>query len=214
MPAVALSPDVIPIVAPAILAFEGIQVREQEPRMDRPIAESAARLRTRNDLAETITLVRAMYRRFGVDPTKSRPSSEALLRRLRKGDALPRVNAVVDLCNWCSVETQLPFGLYDLDRVAGSLEIRLGGPGEGYDGIRKDHVNVEGRLTLVDAQGPFGNPTSDSARTMVTGATERVLFVIYAPRGAADSYRAWALDLTASRVREFIGGTEAHRALL
>ena len=54
-----------------------------------------------------------MYRRFGVDPTKTRPSSEALLRRVRKGDALPRVNNLVDVINWCSLESQLPFGLYD-----------------------------------------------------------------------------------------------------
>lgn len=214
MSPIALSPDVIHIVAPAILAVEGIQVLERSPRMDAAIAESTARLRTRDDVAETIALVRTMYRRFGVDPTKTRPSSEALLRRLRKGEALPRVNAVVDVCNWCSVETQLPFGLYDLDRMAEPIEIRLGRPGEGYDGIRKDHVNVEGRLTLVDAQGPCGNPTSDSARTMVTGSTERVLFVIYAPRRAADSDRARAVDLTASRMRELIGGTEAYRALL
>ena len=54
-----------------------------------------------------------MYRRIGIDPTKTRPSSEALLRRVRKGDHLPRINTLVDLCNWCSFELQLPYGLYD-----------------------------------------------------------------------------------------------------
>ena len=114
-----------------------------------------------------------MYKRLGIDPTKTRPSSEALLRRIRKGDALPRINSLVDVVNWCSVESQLPYGIYDADRIDGSAALRVGRAGESYAGIRKDTVHVDGRLTLVDANGPFGNPTSDSARTMVTTATTR-----------------------------------------
>ena len=67
-----------------------------------------------------------MYKRVGIDPTKTRPSSEALLRRVRKGEPLPRVNAVVDICNWCSVELQLPYGLYDRGTSKATVELRLG----------------------------------------------------------------------------------------
>src|SRR6185503_17725909 len=96
----------------------------------------------------------------------------ALLRRVRRGDELPRINSLVDVINWCSLESQLPFGLYDLDKVQGDVTLRLG---EEYAGIRKDAVHVAGRLTLADEAGAFGNPTSDSARTMVTPATTRAL---------------------------------------
>ena len=75
---------------------------------------------------EESAAVRAMYRRTGLDPTKRRPSSEALLRRVRKGEGLPRINTLVDVCNWCSLEFQLPYGLYDLDRVDGEVTLRLG----------------------------------------------------------------------------------------
>ena len=76
----------------------------------------------------------------------------------------------------------MPFGLYDLGKIVQPpISLRLGVAGEGYDGIRKDRVNVEGRLTLVDATGPFGNPTSDSARTMTTPATTDVLVLLYVP---------------------------------
>ena len=112
-----------------------------------------------------------MYKRVGLDPTKNRPSSEALWRRVRKGDPLPRVNSLVDVINWCSLESQLPFGLYDAGRIEGPVVLRLGHPDESYAGIRKDQVHVAGRLVLADATGPFGNPTSDSARTMVTVET-------------------------------------------
>ena len=164
-----LQPELRSIVAPALLAVDDVTVLERDARMDAPIAESEVRLRTATDLDDAIGRVRTMYRRVGLDPTKTRPSSEALLRRLRRGEALPRVNTAVDICNWCSVEAQVPFGLYDRDRIDGdAVALRLGVDGEGYAGIRKEHVNVGGRLTLADRRGPFGNPTSDSARTMVT----------------------------------------------
>ena len=123
-----------------------------------------------------------MYKRVGIDPTKRRPSSEALLRRVRKGEGLPRINAMVDVCNWCSLEFQLPDGLYDAAHIEGDVVLRLGKDGQSYPGIRKDDVHVGGRITLADNRGPFGNPTSDSARTMVTPATTRALVVVFAPR--------------------------------
>jgi DNA/RNA-binding domain of Phe-tRNA-synthetase-like protein len=152
-----------------------------------------------------------MYRRVGIDPTKTRPSSEALLRRIRKGESLPRINSLVDICNWCSVEMQLPYGLYDLDRIDGAIELRLGREGEEYAGIRKDVVHVAERPTLVDGRGPFGNPTSDSSRTMVTTATAKALVVIFAPRAIDARHVAAAASLTSERILTFAGGRETGR---
>jgi DNA/RNA-binding domain of Phe-tRNA-synthetase-like protein len=154
-----------------------------------------------------------MYKRFGIDPTKTRPSSEALLRRVRKGERLPRVNAAVDVCNWCSAETQLPYGLYDRDRVEGDVTLRVGRPGESYAGIRKDVVHLEGRLALADALGPFGNPTSDSARTCVEPGATRLLFVIFVPRELPAAAAEAALDLTAQRAVLHLGAVERGRGL-
>ena len=82
---------------------------------------------------------------------------------------------LVDICNWCSLEFQLPYGLYDLSAIEPPIDLRLGAEGEEYQGIRKDVVHVAGRMTLADQRGPFGNPTSDSARSMVTPSTVRAL---------------------------------------
>ena len=90
------------------------------------------------------------------------------------------------------------------------VTLRLGAAGEGYDGIRKDRVNVEGRLTLADAHGPFGNPTSDSARTMTTPETTEVLVVLYVPAAMPRASGERALALTRERLAEYAGGTEAH----
>src|SRR5215470_9838383 len=175
-----LDPALATIVRPGVLWFEGATVVEHDHGMDSPLAAAEAAVRI-NPPIET-TAVRTMYKRVGIDPTKTRPSSEALLRRVKKGDTLPRINSMVDVCNWCSFEFQLPYGLYDAAHIDGDVMLRIGREGESYPGIRKDDVHVEGRIALADVTGPFGNPTSDSARTMVTTATTRALLVVFAPR--------------------------------
>ena len=155
--------------------------------------------------------MRAMYKRVGIDPTKTRPSNEALLRRVRKGQPLPRVNSLVDVINWCSVEFQLPYGLYDRRHIRGPVTLRLGREGEEYAGIRKDVVHVAGRIALVDEEGPFGNPTSDSARTMVTTATTRALVVVFAPRDLETKRLKQVLEVTSQRMQQFTGCREAAR---
>ena len=197
------------IVRPAVLWFEGATVVERDHRMDSPLAAAEAAVRI-NPPVET-TAVRTMYKRVGIDPTKTRPSSEALLRRVRKGDTLPRINSMVDVCNWCSFEFQLPYGLYDAAQIQGDVTLRIGREGESYPGIRKDDVHVGGRIALVDACGPFGNPTSDSARTMVTTATTRALLVVFAPREVDVARLARVMDTTSERMQQFTGCREDAR---
>ena len=206
-----VAPDLAAIVRAAAIWLEGATVVDREPRLNVPLAAAEAAVRT--NPPQEIGAVRAMYKRVGLDPTKTRPSSEALLRRVRRGDALPRINTMVDVCNWCSLEFQLPYGLYDAAKINGDVELRLGRPGESYAGIRKDDVTVEGRIALADALGPFGNPTSDSARTMVTTATTRALLVVFAPRELEHRRLVQVLDVTAARMAEFTGCREAGRWL-
>jgi DNA/RNA-binding domain of Phe-tRNA-synthetase-like protein len=207
-----LDPALASIVRPAELWFEGATVVERDHRMDSPLAAAEAAVRI-NPPVET-TAVRTMYKRVGIDPTKTRPSSEALLRRVRKGDTLPRINSMVDVCNWCSFEFQLPYGLYDAAQIQGDVTLRIGREGESYPGIRKDDVHVGGRIALVDATGPFGNPTSDSARTMVTTATTRALLVVFAPREVDVARLARVMDTTSERMQQFTGCRESGRLVV
>jgi len=147
-------------------------------------------------VAETRTL----FHRLGVDPTKTRPSSEALLRRVVQGKGLPRVNLAVDICNLCSLEHQLPLGLYDRVFVKGTVRARAGHEGEGYPGIRKQRVNLAGRLLLADDEGPFGAPTSDSLRTAVTEGTTRLLVVVFCPIERIDPHLSVMLEHLADRL--------------
>ncbi len=127
-----------------------------------------------------VSEARKLYRAIGLDPTKTRPSSEALLRRILKDKGLYRIHPLVDLFNTASLAGLLPVGLYDESKIVGeSVAIRIGETGWGFDGIRKDRVNVEGRLCVVDDEGPFGSPTSDSLRTSIAGPVERALAIFF-----------------------------------
>ena len=147
---------------------------------------------------EGLAPARRLYRAFSIDPTSTRPSSEALLRRVLQGKPFPSINSAVEVANLCSTTFLLPIGLYDAANIKGDVMLRRGELGEAYPGIRKDSVNVAGRPVLVDAAGPFGNPTSDSARTCVTDATTSLFMVIFAP---AD-YGQTALDAHVTFARE------------
>jgi DNA/RNA-binding domain of Phe-tRNA-synthetase-like protein len=123
---------------------------------------------------------RDLYKKIGLDPTRRRPSSEAL-RRIIQHKPLFKVNTLVDACNFCSSTFALSIGLYDIDKIEGDVTLRLGSAGEHYEGINKGLINVTNKFILADEKSPFGNPSSDSDRTKITLTTNRTLFVIFAP---------------------------------
>ena len=165
-----------------VVALELYELEVTPPREDFELEIKRTRQVARSDKTISVDRARELYRRFGTDPTRMRPSSEALLRRLKKGDPLPRINSLVDVANALSVQLQVPVGLYDLDKVKGEeLVIRLGHKDESYEGIGKERVNVGGRICVADADGPCGNPSADSARTMITTDTERAAWIYFLP---------------------------------
>jgi len=201
-----------------IVSLEGVTVRETDPALDAEVDRLCATLRERYGEGKSSEVpgardARALYKALGIDPTKTRPSNEALLRRALKGETLYRINTLVDALNLVSLREQLPFGLYDSDRVEPPVVLRTGTAGEGYEGIRKGFVNVQARPVLVDAVGPFGNPTSDSARTMITLETRNALVVAYAPAGYALGRLSSVLDATAETLSRFCGGTLSERRI-
>ena len=125
-----------------------------------------------------VETARKAYKALGKDPARYRGSAEALLRRVVAGKGLPQINAVVDVINLVSVESRLPIGLYDLEHIVGDIVFRAGREGETYKGIGKYDLNLEGLPLFADTGGPHGSATSDSERTMVTGATKQVLAVL------------------------------------
>ncbi|HEY0829850.1 MAG TPA: phenylalanine--tRNA ligase beta subunit-related protein [Candidatus Dormibacteraeota bacterium] len=181
-----------------VVALELYELEVTPPRDDFELEVKRASLAVRSGEVESIDRARELYRRFGVDPTRVRPSSEALLRRMKKGEPLPRINSLVDVANAMSVQLQVPVGLYDLGKVKGQeLVIRLGGEGESYEGIGKERINVAGRICVADADGPCGNPSADSRRTMITTDTEAAAWIYFLPMRDDD------IDRTAELIAVF-----------
>lgn len=164
------------------IVLELYELEVTPPREDFELEVKRTLQAARSGETGSVGRARELYRRFGTDPTRVRPSSEALLRRLKKGESLPRINSLVDVANAMSVLLQVPVGLYDLDKISGDeLVIRLGAEGESYTGIGKERVNVAGRICVADSEGPVGNPSADSARTMITTSTERAAWIYFMP---------------------------------
>jgi DNA/RNA-binding domain of Phe-tRNA-synthetase-like protein len=196
------------VLALGLLEAEGVRLGPLPVEFDQDRDRLTARLITHYAGKQPadipgVSETRAMFHKLDIDPTKNRPSSEALLRRALQGKGLPRINPAVDVCNLCSLEHQLPLGLYDRDLVKGSMQVRVGREGEGYPGIRKQRINLEGRLLLSDGDGPFGAPTSDSARTAVTMSTRSLLVVIFCPVDRAGRHLSGALEHIADLVTRY-----------
>jgi DNA/RNA-binding domain of Phe-tRNA-synthetase-like protein len=153
---------------------------------------------------------RKLYRAFSVDPTKYRPSSEALWRRIKKGLEFPFVNPFVDLTNLLSLKFQVSYGLYDLDKINGDIKIARGGEDDAYQGIRKDMISLNGKILIKDETGPFGNPSSDSLRTCTSETTSNVLQVIFFH--THDPVKENILSMSRERYIEFfdVSGSESY----
>jgi DNA/RNA-binding domain of Phe-tRNA-synthetase-like protein len=197
----------------------GVTVREQDDALQAEVDRACRELKSRYGDGKSAEVpgaadARTLYKALGLDPTKTRPSSEALLRRALKGEPLYRINTLVDALNLCSLRAQLPFGLYDRDKLQPPIVLRRGGAGESYEGIRKGPVNVDARPVLVDTAGPFGNPTSDSARTMITLEARSALVVVYAPAALSLARLGEVLDASAATLTRFCGGEVADRRIL
>lgn len=125
-----------------------------------------------------ITAVRNTYKRLGKDPSRYRGSAEALVKRILQGKGLYKVNNVVDINNLVSIETCHPVGSYDLNNIETPIVFDVGDQGESYKGIGKEVINIAELPVFRDAKGPYGSPTSDSERAMITSNTSRIIMVI------------------------------------
>lgn len=137
----------------------------------------------------TVAAMRRLFRGAGCDPTRYRPSSEALLRRLLKGAELPAISPLVDLNNCLSARLAVPCCVMDEERIAAPFVLRAGVEGERYESL-KGPFNLASKPLLVDAQGPCDAPITGSRRVMVRPETRRAWLVAYLPAGVVDGETA------------------------
>ena len=201
----------IPGVTFGMVTIQGVTVHERDERLWQQV-EMVSRQQARDFVLdrlgeyEQIAAVRGLQKSFGFDPTRYRPSSEALLRRVLKGSGLHQINSAVDVNNLCSLEFLLPMCIYDLRHVQGQVVVRVGEPGEEYPGIGRQVFQIVNKVIIADEQGVMGSTVSDSERTKVTTETKNILLAIYAPTGKDPRIIQEYAALVGKRMVEFNGG--------
>lgn len=154
-----------------------------------------------------IAATRAAYRRFGKDPSRYRPSNEALVRRVLQGKELYHINTLVDINNLASIHWGYSIGGFDMNKIQGHrLVLGVGEKDEPYEGIGRGVLNIEGLPVYRDNKGGIGTPTSDHERTKIGMDIRQLLFLINGYDGDEERTLACAKELQ-DLLREF-GGSD------
>lgn len=146
----------------------------------------ALEIRFRQDLTTeslkeqpSIAATRRVYKACGKDPSRYRPASEQLIRRMLQGKELYQIDTLVDLVNLASIAYGYSIGGFDADKFVGdTLTLGIGKEGEPYEGIGRGILNIAGLPVYRDAQGGVGTPTSDHERTKMTLQTTHLVVLI------------------------------------
>ena len=151
-----------------------------------------------------IAATRQAYRRCGKDPSRYRPSAEALRRRLLRGMKLYQIDTLVDIINLVSLRTGFSIGGFDADKIEGdTLVLGIGKADEPYEGIGRGVLNIEGLPVYRDTIGGIGTPTSDHERTKMDIGTIHLLVIINGYSGAQGLKEA--ADLTLDLLKKYAG---------
>ena len=155
-----------------------------------------------------VRMLRDFYWKLSIDPTKQRPSSEALVRRVLRGRKIPRINCIVDIGNAVSMVTLVPIGIYNLDKLYPPLRLRFAEEGEVFKPIGGSLEKLSrGQIVLADAQRIIHVfPHRDCDETKVTGETRNVLVVACGVPGFEERVVVEAAREVGSRLTELCGG--------
>ena len=127
----------------------------------------------------SIAATRTVYKRCGKDPSRYRPASEALIRRMLQGKELYQIDTLVDLINLASIAYGYSIGGFDASKFEGdTLTLGVGREGEPYEGIGRGMLNIAGLPVYRDSKGGVGTPTSDNERTKITIDTRHLVVLI------------------------------------
>ena len=113
---------------------------ENTPSLEEDTARlrrSEQQIRTRMSVDEirahpVISSYRDLMTAAGINPNKFPLSVEAMVKRVLKGGFLPKINALVDLCNAVSLEQVISLGAHDLDDIHEDLAVRFSLGGEQF----------------------------------------------------------------------------------
>ena len=156
----------------------------------------------------SIAATRRVYKACGKDPSRYRPASEQLIRRMLQGKELYQIDTLVDLVNLASIAYGYSIGGFDADKFVGdTLTLGVGREGEPYEGIGRGPLNIAGLPVYRDALGGVGTPTSDNERTKMTMETTHLVVLVNGYDGDRERVMANAQYIQ-QLVERFASGTD------
>jgi len=157
----------------------------------------------------TVRAYRDFYWKLDIDPTKTRPSGEALLRRVLHGEELPNISTAVDAYNLASMKTIIPISGFDSDRITPPFQVRFAKENEAFTGIDMKTPILLRRNMLVladEKQVLCIYPYRDCDYTKITLETRNVALVGYGVAGTTSTQVQEAVEMALSFITEVAGG--------
>ena len=216
--------DKIPLFYVTTVIIRDVKVDKESEEIFNELFNKVKEKITREEQLETlknnriIRLYRDFYWKYlSIDPTKVRPSGEALARRILQGKRIPKILNVVDAYNFASAETFVSFGAYDLDKIKTPLMFDLAKEGEEFYGIgmEKPKILTGKEVVLRDSEGIINvYPYRDSERTKVREDTKNVLIIGAGVPGLDKEILVRATERVIEYVKRLAGGKEEKIELL
>jgi len=194
---------------------EKVTVKKEDENLERYKQEFVPRIRAQYDLEMLkdiyeLRQYRDFFWKIGVDPTKTRPASEALIRRIIHGNPLPRINTLVDSYNLASIESRVPLAAFDSDTLSGEPILRYAQQGEQFTGIgMKSPLVLKGNELVIESGKELiaVYPHRDADTSKITLKTKSVLLVSCGVPGVPTSTLHHALTLAGTYITRFCGGS-------
>jgi DNA/RNA-binding domain of Phe-tRNA-synthetase-like protein len=198
-----------PDIAICIGIIKNVHVEKENERVKKLRKAVYEEIRAKHNIETlkdnpTVRAYRDFYWKLEIDPTKTRPSGEALLRRILRGKELPHISTVVDSYNLASMKTIIPISGFDKDKLSPPFQIRFAENGEVFTGIgmNKSITLTDKMLVLADEKQILCiYPYRDLDQTKITGQTRNVLIVGYGAPGIAHEWLKEAVGITISYIK-------------
>jgi len=193
---------------------DNVEVRPSDPELERLKEEISSRVRQSYSLSslkdgETFRAYRDFFWRIGVDPTKTRPAAEALIRRILRGRPIPRINTLVDAYNVASVKTEVAIAAFDAAKLSGPLTLRFAVGGERFMGIGmpKPVTLKGGEVVISDGVKLVAvYPYRDSDDSKITERTRSALIIACGVPGISEERLRLAVEESLNLITKFCGG--------
>ncbi|NOZ58400.1 MAG: hypothetical protein GXO66_02300 [Euryarchaeota archaeon] len=205
-------------IATEVLYLEELRVEPSSAEFRKFRDEVFRELRAELTLASLkdnaiVRAYRDFYWRIGIDPTKLRPASEALVRRILAGKPLPEINNLVDAYNLASAMTLIPMGAYDAGKIKGELRIRTS-QGERFVGIGGKEITTKGEIVLSDDEKVLSiYPYRDADATKITASTKTAVVVLCGVRGVDRDYLRRSARKTLEIISRFVPCSASYQNL-